>query len=665
MTKPWRFADLKLVVRRLSTRSLLGTLFLIATAGSVNINGPQHALAASSDPAELYFLPKGNILFESASQKDGTIRAHANNKPAYQGFIQSTPQRLHTLLGSDDLNLLLTTEDLKRYRTIFALQKNGAWDDANTLIRDLKDTRLLGYVYYQRYMHPTKWRSTYRQLSHWMQNYADLPVADTIYTLGQKRQPKHPPSPLKRPLKTRGISGIYGYEGMQNSFDIGAQIHGLNQDAHTRKITAIIKKWVDQRRLKSSLKLLKTAQGRKLSVADRNILKAYIAARYFYLGHLQSAYASAKEASDAMTPYNSQAHWIAGLTAWRLGKTAEAEIFFKRLSQDRRSSSWDRAAGAYWTARTLMQQGKPQDVSKYLTQAATYKTTFYGMLAHGALALQPDFNWSTEKLSADTQKAIARNKKLKRIIGLLQLNLISQAEDEMSTFHPGDDQNLSDAMAALANVGQLARAGLRLSTGIKQRNGDYYMPTLYPIPPWRPDDGFQTDKALIYGFIRQESRFNYQAKSGVGARGLMQLMPATASYIDPNDTDYTKGSARNKLYDPNLNVTLGDRYIQYLLKKDTIQNNLILAIASYNAGPGNINKWRRQINADYDPLLFIESLPSQETRHFVEIILLNFWMYRDRFNQTQYALQALASGDWPSYQAQDNVHTPLWLVRSE
>src|SRR3546814_14138974 len=84
---------------------------------------------------------------------------------------------------------------------------------------------------------------------------------------------------------------------------------------------------------------------------------------------------------------------------------------------------------------------------------------------------------------------------------------------------------------------------------------------LYPIPPWQPASGFTVDRALIYAMMRQESGFNTRALSPDGARGLMQLMPRTASYIAQNRRYH--GNARPELYDPSLNPALGQRSLPY------------------------------------------------------------------------------------------------------
>ena len=91
------------------------------------------------------------------------------------------------------------------------------------------------------------------------------------------------------------------------------------------------------------------------------------------------------------------------------------------------------------------------------------------------------------------------------------------------------------------------------------------------------------------------------------------------------------------------------RYIDHLLKHGGVDGDLLRMTAAYNAGPGNLAKWRRKLRQVDDPLLFIESLPSRETRDFVEKVVANLWIYRARLGQPLPTLDAVAAGDWPAY----------------
>jgi soluble lytic murein transglycosylase-like protein len=140
------------------------------------------------------------------------------------------------------------------------------------------------------------------------------------------------------------------------------------------------------------------------------------------------------------------------------------------------------------------------------------------------------------------------------------------------------------------------------------------------------------------------------AKSKVGARGLMQLMPQTAALVARS---MNMRSDRKRLHTPEWNLTLGQNYIRRLMNTPQVGDNLIWLLVSYNAGPGNLNKWTRQGIKEQDPLFFIEALPSRETRDFVKKVLVNFWIYRSLLGQDNPSLDELVAGLWPQYRKAD------------
>lgn len=134
----------------------------------------------------------------------------------------------------------------------------------------------------------------------------------------------------------------------------------------------------------------------------------------------------------------------------------------------------------------------------------------------------------------------------------------------------------------------------------------------------------QLNPLLVTSLIRQESRFEPQIKSPVGATGLMQVMPGTGEWIAEkiNLTDYS-------LTNPNDNVNLGTWYLDYTHQE--YDNNSLLAIASYNAGPGNVAKWVKQYSFN-DPDAFVENIPFPETKGYVESVFGNYWNYLRLYN---------------------------------
>lgn len=126
------------------------------------------------------------------------------------------------------------------------------------------------------------------------------------------------------------------------------------------------------------------------------------------------------------------------------------------------------------------------------------------------------------------------------------------------------------------------------------------------------------DEKILLSLIRQESAFNEKARSVVGARGLMQIMPATGM-------QFVKNLRARKLYNPELNISIGAKYLENLLKR--YQGNLVFALSAYNAGMGNVSKWQRSIPFNDDVISNIEMIPFKETRNYVKLIYRNLFFY--------------------------------------
>jgi soluble lytic murein transglycosylase-like protein len=162
-----------------------------------------------------------------------------------------------------------------------------------------------------------------------------------------------------------------------------------------------------------------------------------------------------------------------------------------------------------------------------------------------------------------------------------------------------------------------------------------------PLPALHPEGGFTVDPALVYALTRTESGFNANAVSPVGARGLMQLMPVTASYVRREE------GIGGSLSDPSDNLAMGQAYIRYLGEQAGINDNLLAILASYNAGPGAASAWYSSLNDNSDPLLFIETIPNDETRRFVRQVLADSWLYAEEIGLRPNSLDALAEGNFP------------------
>ncbi|GAB1544882.1 transglycosylase SLT domain-containing protein [Scytonema sp. NUACC21] len=152
----------------------------------------------------------------------------------------------------------------------------------------------------------------------------------------------------------------------------------------------------------------------------------------------------------------------------------------------------------------------------------------------------------------------------------------------------------------------------------------YPLPYLKEIEKW--SEQYQLNPLLVTALMRQESRFQKKARSVAGATGLMQVMPDTAKWIAPQ---IKVDSKKINLEDPNENIRLGTWYLDHT--HEQYGGNSMLAIASYNAGPGNVAKWL-QILPKQDPDEFVEAIPFDETKNYVRQVFGNYWNYLRLYN---------------------------------
>ncbi|CAO3411383.1 transglycosylase SLT domain-containing protein [Azospirillum largimobile] len=569
------------------------------------------------------------------------------------------------LLASDDeaRAVQLDEEDAGRYRRIFALQERAEWDAADAEMAKLKDRRLVGYVLRQRYLHPDR-RAGYEELARWMQDYGDLAGAERVHSLAQKRQPagQRAPKPPRGEERVRLVGSLERLGGLRtvaaseededDSVTVAPRSRTVSRARSDRAAVARVEELLRSGRTGNALSLLNQDEfGGKLDTVQYDAARARIAASLYYSGEpaqaLTLASASAARSGD-MLP---EAHWIAGLAAWRLNQTDRAARHFQGMAAAGPRSPWKAAAADYWAARALSRKpGKEKEAAEHLAAAARYPHTFYGLIALRTLGTLHQVRWQAPDLNGRSLAAMAAKPAGSRAIALLQVGQRELAGMELQRIHPQGDTLVEQAMVALADRAGVATLSLRLGNAVAGPDGAPYAAALYPLPHWTPRDGFAVDRALVFAVMRQESRFDPRLVSSAGATGLMQILPSTAQHVRERHADIGSEDAnRDALFDPSRNMELGQRYLTELLAMPEIDGNLFLATAAYNAGPGTLARWRRELSDITDPLLFIESLSFGETRDYVEKVMANFWIYQLRLGQETASLDAVADGKWPSY----------------
>jgi len=372
-----------------------------------------------------------------------------------------------------------------------------------------------------------------------------------------------------------------------------------------------------------------------------------VARAYYRAGKDTEAIAATERALKTAPNKLPLAYWWGGLAAWRTGDVQTAHHHFTALANFEDTSEWMKSAAAFWSARAALINRRPADVTPMLEKGARYPLTFYGLLSKRALGEPLDIEWHQPPLSEPAFQDIVKTAYGGRAVALLQLGLPSEAQVELTGL-AATQRALRPDILALASRANFPALTFKLAP---VADASTRSAALFPLPVWQLDTRYAVDQALVFAFVRQESAFKERAQSRAGARGLMQLMPRTASFVAGQRS--LRGRKKDQLFDPEFNLSLGQRYIGHLLANQSIRDDLFRLTTAYNAGPGNLRSWDRKINYRGDPLLFIESLPSRETRLFIERVLTNLWLYRDRLGQPSPSLDDVVAGTWPGYRQLD------------
>jgi soluble lytic murein transglycosylase-like protein len=580
----------------------------------------------------------------------GAGTAHGDESLASRGATRALASHLPE--PALKVPAILSDHDVKLYRKIFAVQKKGQWRKARKLIRQIDSRLLMGHVLAQRYLHRTKYRSKFGELSRWMKLYADHPEAGKIYRLALKRKPRRAKNP-------RGPKRIYGIAG--NKTD------GFTKSGNRRRAG---KRFRTQAERKLHNRVLSLVRRNSLSAAERYLLRpasvrgvaragidrarGIIAGGWFRWGNPKRALKLASRAVKRSGASAPQAAWWAGLAAFKLKQFKTAARYFAIGAKAPHSSSQNTARAALWAARANLVGRRPEKVNQWLERAAQHPRTFYGLIAIHILGAKPSFNWHEPAIDPAQLNAMMAIPSGRRALALLQVGHGQRAWQELRIDGPPSGPAHLRTIIALADVARLPNTAYRAAKVLRASIGEHVDAGLYPVPPWEPGT-YSIDRALVFAITRQESAFNSKAKSPSGARGLMQLMPATARYMRGSRRAF-RGRNLSRLFDPKINLALGQKYVDYLLTGNIVAGNIIMMTAAYNGGPGNTAKWQRNVPHGSDPLVFIETIPRKETRLFVKRVLENLWIYRMRLSQDAPTLTALAGGKWPYYVRLDGAH---------
>jgi soluble lytic murein transglycosylase-like protein len=335
--------------------------------------------------------------------------------------------------------------------------------------------------------------------------------------------------------------------------------------------------------------------------------------------------------------------FMLGLADWQRGNYADAGSIFARCAQMDQITPDDAAGGAFWAARAALRQEQPEAYLNWLHQAAAAPDTFYGMLAGRLLGQGFGPTGISATLTEADITAVDAMPDGHLAFALLQIGDNAQAATALRALWPDMQSNadLANAVMAVAARAGLADVTIAIASSMPSPVDEIAGARL-PLPALHPTGGFTVDPALVYALARTESGFDTHALSPAGARGLMQLMPVTARYIGRTN------GINASVNDPSQNLALGQAYLHYLGEQAGVNNSLLPIIAGYNAGPNAVSAWFGNSDAPgTDPLIFIETIPNNETRRFVRQVLADSWLYAEEIGLKPQSLDDLAAGNYP------------------
>ena len=530
----------------------------------------------------------------------------------------------------------LEAGDADLMRRAFASQARGDIPSSIQLLAALNNSLLLGSVLADRYLGRHHW-STPDELSDWLLRYGDQPEAPAIRALLLTRLPKTTPTPPAADVASLSRSS----PAATMPEDIDPPRDDINrQPLLDRTVLELAQRGASV----AALRLISRAPG--VDTAYGGQLRAEVAQVLFTRNEDAEALRVARLSVAGAADRPGLGFYIAGLAAWRLDRVALARGLFEAGANGDSGSARTRSASAFWAWRAGSATGDPVAALHWLHVAAEQRFTFHGVLARRILRMDTSPRPGGEALTQSDVDAVAATARGRRAFALLQVGQPERAEAELRALWPVAvaDTALARSVLRVASAGGMMDCAAQMAASLHARDGQKQAELHFALPRLRPAGGFRIDPTLVYALTRVESNFDPRAVSPAGARGLMQIMPATAQYITGDVIE-----AADRLHQPAFNLDVGQRYVSYLAGLDGIDNDLLRLLASYNSGPGNFNRWGAELRDQGDPLLFIEAIPIAETRGFVEHALVYSWIYAARMHLPAASLDALAAGEFPRF----------------
>jgi soluble lytic murein transglycosylase len=323
----------------------------------------------------------------------------------------------------------------------------------------------------------------------------------------------------------------------------------------------------------------------------------------------------------------SEAEFLLGYIALRYMK--QPELAFEHFSQilTRVSTPFAKGRAGYWGGRAAEAQGKSELALRWYAAGADHMATFYGQLAAHQLGRDAPPRPVPEPVpTADELAQFDTNEVVRAARTFFELG--DAAHGKVFLLHLANNASSPTTFGMLATLAENS-GHIDLAIAVAKRAIEAGTPLMiHGYPTTELPSGGTAEKSLLFAIVRQESAFERDAISRVGARGLMQLMPATASSIAAKMQ--LPFSPDRLTSDGIYNALLGRTYVESLI--DDFGGSYALAIAAYNAGPGRVRQWLHDYGdprgGSIDMVDWIEMIPINETRNYVQRVLENLQIYR-------------------------------------
>lgn len=526
----------------------------------------------------------------------------------------------------------LSAEDRDAYTQVFAAIRSGRWADAQLRLDAMKPGPLHAVARAELYTAKGSPKVELPQLLALLAEAPDLPQAPDLARLAKLRGAGAVPE-LPTPQKLVWFDAA----------PVRLRAKAARSDAAAVQLLEAMKPFVKTDDGAAAEALIAPREG-ELTPEALTEMRGRVAWIYFVAGDDANARRLAAVAQRGSGEWAAQADWTQGLAAWRQQDCAVAQTAFASVAQ-RAGDTELRSAGLYWATRADIACGRPDLVQGRLQTAAQYGETYYGLLARQALGLIDGADAKGHAPATDDWRALERRSNVKVAAALTEIGEGALADKLLR--HQARIGGASDYAALTRLCGSLNLPATQLWLSHNGPQGARPLAEArYPAPDWTPEGGWRVDKALVFAHTLQESRFDAAVVSPAGATGLMQIRPGAL-------TDYARAHGlqleKSALSKPQVNMAVGQSYLEQLRDRPFTGGLLPKVIAAYNAGPTPVEAWNVQLKDGGDPLLYIESIPYWETRGYVMTVLRNYWMYEKQAGKPSASRAALAQGMWPKF----------------